>query len=116
MRRWRFIAPWKCLRIHHILRSDSDRHFHDHPMDFTSLVLWGGYIEYTPNAMPRTCRPGTIVRRKAEDLHYLKLIGKSAWTILFTGPFRREWGFQTEDGWIRASEYDAYIEQKRSSK
>lgn len=115
MRRWRFIVPWKCLRVHHILRSDGDRHFHDHPMDFKSLVLWGGYVEHTPNAPPRVCRPGSIVRRRAEDLHYLKLLGKSAWTILVTGPFRREWGFQTEDGWIPARDYDAYLERKRAN-
>lgn len=112
MRRWLLRTPWKMFRLHHILRSDSDRHFHDHPMDFTSFILWGGYIEYTPNNLPRVCRPGDVVHRKAEDLHFLKLRGRSAWTFLITGPYRRDWGFQTEDGWISAGEYDAYIARK----
>lgn len=34
------------VRVHHILRSDSDRHFHDHPWPYVTLILRGGYIEY----------------------------------------------------------------------
>jgi len=115
MRRWILRTPWKIFRLHHILRSDADRHFHDHPMDFTSFILAGGYVEYTPNNPPRVCYPGDVVRRKAEDLHFLKLRGTSAWTFLITGPYRRSWGFQTEDGWIAASEYDDYLAKKRAN-
>lgn len=115
MRRWVLLTPWFILRLHHILRSDSDRHFHDHPMDFTSFILVGGYTEYTPEQPPRTYYPGDIVRRKAEDLHFLKLRGETAWTFLVTGPYRRDWGFATEDGWIKADKYDAYMERKRKN-
>ena len=114
MRRWRLITPWICFRLHHILRSDSDRHHHDHPMDFVSFILRGGYVEYTPDKEPRVCKPFRFVFRRAEDLHFIKLRGRSAWTFLITGPFRREWGFQTEDGWIIAREYDAYLASKRN--
>jgi hypothetical protein len=108
MRRWVLQTPWFMLRLHHILRSDDRAHFHDHPMDFTSLILWGGYIEYRPNAEPRVCRPGSVVRRQAEDLHNLELLGKSAWTLLVTGEYRRDWGFATDDGWIPAGHYDEW--------
>jgi hypothetical protein len=43
MRRYIFRTPWFTLRLHHILRSDDDRHLHDHPFDFTSFLLTGGY-------------------------------------------------------------------------
>lgn len=112
MRRWVIKTPWFLLRLHHIMRSDNDRHFHDHPFDFTSLILRGGYVEYTPGNPLRCCLPGSIVRRRAEDLHYLKLIDDSAWTFLITSPYRREWGFSTEDGWVKADQYDAYITAK----
>lgn len=115
MRRWVLRTPWFMLRVHHILRGDNERHFHDHPMDFVSLILRGGYVEFTPNNPPRICRPGAIVSHKAEDLHFLKLRGQSAWTFLITGQYRREWGFQTEDGWIPADAYDAYIARKKAS-
>ena len=115
MRRWVLKTPWFMIRLHHILRSDDRAHFHDHPMDFTSLVLRGGYIEYQPGGISRVCRPGSIVRRQAEDLHNLELLGKSAWTILLTGPYRREWGFATDDGWIIAGDYDAWKARRAQS-
>lgn len=114
MRRWMLKTPWGMLRLHHILRGDEGKHFHDHPMDFTSLILKGGYTEYCPGQEPRRCLPGDVVSRKAEDLHYLKLIDSSAWTLLVTSLFRREWGFSTEDGWVIAGEYDAWRKARRT--
>jgi len=113
MRRWVLFTPWGMLRLHHIMRSDSREHHHDHPMDFMSFILWGGYIEYRPDQPPRTFRPGSINTRKAEDLHSLELLGKSAWTFVIAGPVRRQWGFATEDGWIKAGEYDAWKARRK---
>lgn len=47
MRRWILRTPWGTVRIHNILRSDLDRDMHDHPFDFTSILLKGGYYETT---------------------------------------------------------------------
>lgn len=47
LRRW-FITPrsWKKrVFLHCILRPDEDRHLHDHPWNFATLVLKGGYDE-----------------------------------------------------------------------
>lgn len=115
MRRWVIETPLFMLRLHHILRGDSREHFHDHPMSFLSLILWGGYVEHTPKGS-RTCRLGNLVFRRAEDLHYLELIGKSAWTLLVTGRYRRSWGFHTEDGFVVAGEYDAWLERRERSR
>lgn len=35
------------IYLHHILRSDHDRALHDHPWNFTSTILIGGYWEVT---------------------------------------------------------------------
>lgn len=112
MERWVFYTPIGCVRLHHILRSDSDRHHHDHPFDFTSVILRGGYIEYQPDKQMRRCIPGDLVRHRAEDLHYLKLLSDSAWTLVFAGNERRRWGFATSDGWIDADKYDRYLTKK----
>lgn len=112
MRRWSLKTPWGTLRLHHILRSDNDREFHDHPMDFTSLILVGGYVEHRPGGESRLFMPGAVVRRRAEDLHRLELVGESAWTVLATSPYRRAWGFATEDGWVAAEHYDAWRASK----
>jgi len=113
MRRWMVKTPWGMLRLHRIMRSDSRDHFHDHPMDFVSLILSGGYVEYRPNQPPKHFPPGSVVVRRAEDLHYLELMGKPAWTFLVTSLPRREWGFATEEGWIGNDHYDAWLKEKQ---
>lgn len=116
MRRWVLFHPFGAVRLHHILRSDSRDHFHDHPMDFTSIILRGGYIEYTPDGPPRRFLPGDVVRKKAEDLHYLELIEDTALTLVLAGPMRRNWGFATQDGWVQASVYDAWKKTKEEKR
>jgi hypothetical protein len=116
MRRWTLRTPWGALRLHHILRSDHDRHFHDHPMSFVSFVLRGGYVEHRPEHAPRHCRPGSVVARRAEDLHRLELLGRDAWTFVLAAPLRRKWGFLTEDGWIVAGMYDEWRRRREAAK
>jgi hypothetical protein len=108
------------IYLHHIIRSDYDRACHDHPWGFTSLILWGGYLEHQEMACEpdgdggyfnwtTRRRPGTIIRHKATDLHRLELT-KPAWTLVFTGPREREWGFRTTDkGWIPWKELYQYV-------
>ncbi len=125
MERWRLIdCRWFGIRVHHILRSDSDQEMHDHPFDFTSLILLGGYTEHTPLGV-RHFKPGRIVRHKAEDLHRLELRGHHrrangrwelvseipAWTLVWQGPRRRRWGFKAPDGeWIDAADFERHQE------
>ena len=112
MRRWTLKTPWGMLRLHHILRSDHDRHFHDHPMSFASLTLKGGYIEYRPGMSASRFEPGSVVVRRGEDLHRLELLEKDAWTLVVTTPIYRDWGFLTDEGWVLAGEYDAWKQGK----
>lgn len=112
MHRWVVKTPWFLNRLHRIMRGDRDRHFHDHPFDFVSLIVRGGYIEYTPDKEPRIFRPGSINIKRAEELHYLKMLDGETWTILLTGPYRRDWGFATEEGWVKADQYDAWLAEK----
>ena len=106
MERWILATPWGLLRLHHILESDSDRDFHDHPFDFTSLILSSGYTEHRPGQEPKRWRMGQVVRRKAEDLHRLELeSGRPAWTVVLAGPIRRQWGFMTDFGWVHWRQY-----------
>ena len=104
MRRW-YPGPGPRLRYHEILRSDPDRDLHDHPWDFTSLILEGAYVEITPDG-ERRWQAGDVIRRRATDLHRLELDGGPVWTQVRTGPVRRWWGFQTADGWVDARRYD----------
>ena len=81
------------IYVHEILRSDEDRELHDHPWDFTSIILSGSYLEttrifglFTFNVIKQR---GNIIRHKAEDAHRLTVIDGPVWTLVFTGPKRQ---------------------------
>lgn len=85
------------VRVHHILASDSDRDLHDHPWDFSSLLLEGSYREVT-DAGESIYSAGDVLLRRAEDAHRL-ILDVPVWTYVATGPVRRRWGFHTTAGW-----------------
>lgn len=115
--RWTFIVFGFSIRVHHWLRSDDRRFFHDHAADFVSVALWGRYwntIPVDPELPPskenkrfyevvgllgsRTCRPSWNLKRsiwysKAEQRHFLNIPREGAWTLLLEGRRRRSWGF-----------------------
>lgn len=117
-----FKCPWFRIRVHHILLSDNDC-LHDHPWNFTSIILKGGYWEVTPikpnqkfdNKLVYISKknerwdfygPGRILPRKAEWKHRLILpIGFDAWSLVFFFKRRREWGFWTKKGFVLHQDY-----------
>lgn len=46
--RWTFILFGYSMRIHHWIKSDDDRFFHDHSADLLSIVLKGRYWNVKP--------------------------------------------------------------------
>jgi hypothetical protein len=97
---WLLRTPWLSARVHRILRSDHDRALHDHPWDYASIILRGGYWEITDGGR-RWYGPGSIVVRRAEHLHRLVLPhGPPATTLFLHRRKRRDWGFRTEAGWV----------------
>lgn len=100
--------------LHWLARPDDDDCLHDHPFDFSTRVLSGGYTEEVP-AGPwhdRTLGPlhrrtrgvdrladtkegetATSYPRAAEQLHRIAVVEPDTWTFVQTGPKRRQWGF-----------------------
>lgn len=116
MDRWVLETPWFSVRLHKIQRDDDARALHDHPWDFVSLILWGRYRELEPGGFcpcavcgglrSRTRRIGPLNIKRAEALHRLEVVRGPVWTLCFTGPRRRQWGFQDpERGWVAWDEY-----------
>lgn len=116
-------------RIHRIMRSDEDRHLHDHPWHNVSVILEGGYIELMPNdtmvldALPEPMRsqvrdkagepliaivrkPGDVIYREDVTRHRLIIPNSGHATSLFlVGPKTQEWGFYTEKGKVLWTDY-----------
>src|SRR4051812_20885395 len=49
LKRWVFVFFGYSIRIHHWIRSDDKRFFHDHPWGFLTIVLKGSYIDVSPS-------------------------------------------------------------------
>lgn len=103
----RFAGESGKLFLHLFHRGDAEAYPHDHPWEFWSLILWGGYWEHTPadpdNPAGPTVRkwygPGRLLKRPAEWRHRVELpAGRQCWTLIWTGPKVRGWGFHCQSG------------------
>lgn len=80
------------LRIHHWLASDDQRYLHDHPWDYLTLIVCGGYTDISPETSDRLSF-GSFRYRKAEHRHTVRVDTGGCWSLLLTWPKRRNWGF-----------------------
>lgn len=90
--RWGIQTKWFSVRLHHWLSSDDLRAFHDHAWDFLSIALVRGYTDISPDGED-VVRPGHFRFRRATHQHSVKVGPKGCWTLLLTGPEKRQWGF-----------------------
>ena len=112
--RWTFIIFGYSIRIHHWIKSDDRRFFHDHSSNLLSIVLKGKYdnvVPIKPNELPTNNSVRHHVEgifnsvshffhmnksiwfSKAEQQHYLDIPKGGAWTLMFEGKPRHKWGF-----------------------
>lgn len=91
--------------LHRFIKSDPDD-YHDHPWSYRTLILWGGYWEYTDEG--KFWRgPLTYRYAPANSFHRIELDDnvKSCWTLFIPGTKIRNWGFRTKSGWIDNENY-----------
>ncbi len=104
------IESGESLVLHYFARGDDDQALHDHPWDFRTTILVGGYRECLPpiDWMPTTVdgavgpawrqrteyrRAGETLGHLATDLHCVQDVEPDTWTLVRTGRRVREWGF-----------------------
>ena len=80
------------IRLHQWIGSDDQRAYHDHPFDFITFVLRGGYTDIHPEGVDKLSR-GSMRLRKAEYRHKVKVNKGGCTTLLLTGRPRRKFGF-----------------------
>lgn len=90
--RWTFLFFNFSIRIHHWIRSDDKRFFHDHSCDLISVIIKGRYTNVTPKGR-FPVKAGSVWYAKADDRHYLDIPKEGAWTILLCSRPYRKWGF-----------------------
>jgi hypothetical protein len=86
------VTPWFRVFLHRLWCPMWHPQGHDHPWSFVAIVLKGGYLERTQ----KECRwrgQGSVLYRPAEFVHNVVTGRDVNWSIVITGPKRRQWGF-----------------------
>ena len=105
-KRWRIISTkWFSVFVHLIAKEDGDEYLHDHPWNFSSLILSGGYKEQYATSIDEIGNPKTRDRKPFSFRHYdaysphkvIEVFGRS-YSLVFVGRRFREWGYQKPDG------------------
>lgn len=98
-------------RFHQILRADDGRDHHDHPFDFTSIILAGWYTE--ERVMPTgiiqtfTYGQGEVNSVKRGEFHRIVAVSEGGVvTLVFHGKKKHgTWGFLVDGKWIPWRKY-----------
>lgn len=120
-------CPWlPSIRVHHIMRPDTDRHLHDHPWHARTIVLRGWYTEERPWAtmtdreamladgisLCNTTRAvfhrvvGYTGRLLFGQYHRISAVSEGGvWTLFFTWRKRGSWGFDVDGRKVPWREY-----------
>ena len=120
LERWYLIPRNRIMNVylHKFTGSDDDRALHDHPWHSVSLLLKGRYHElvdrvytkqgyYGAHRYTTTNHPKRFVPfyRRATHMHRTVLDEGPVWTLVFTGPVVREWGFLCPKGWVHWKDF-----------
>jgi hypothetical protein len=99
--------------LHKFLKGDPDD-VHDHPWPYATLILKGGYYEYTPNfedgqmvgETKHWRGPGHFRICCSNSYHRIELRpGITAWTLFMPGPKQRDWGFLVHNQLVPQEQY-----------
>lgn len=108
------------VRIHWIATEDKDRHLHDHPWAFLSVVLKGSYLERRPVKISpcfvaeqeltfaKQRRAGSVAFRWWTDRHAIAVVSPGGvWTLFISFPVKQWWGFYTKQGKVYYRDYES---------
>lgn len=101
-------TPWFSFYVHWINEPDSDRHLHNHPWNFWSYILRGGYVERVAHDPTHNIKSTITTFRELLSLHKMPLASAhrieqvlpGTVTVVVTGRRVRVWGFFTDAGFI----------------
>lgn len=117
-RRWLIQTPAFGICLHAIRVPDADRHLHDHPWPFLSVVLRGSYTDSrAPDATAALDqrsrrrlrhRPGVPRLMRRGHFHAIRTLERTpTWTLLVVGRRSQSWGYATQEGWVDHETYHA---------
>lgn len=88
-----FKTRWLSVYLHQLSAPNWHPECHDHPWGFVAILLRRGYLEKIGAKVFRR-RPGFILFRPATFAHNVITPYGTSWSLIFTGPRSRDWGFK----------------------
>lgn len=85
-------TPWFQILVHRLWCPNWHPKGHDHPWDFMAFIIWGGYWEKSDDETIWRGM-GSLLFRSAEFAHNVATDKSVNWSIVITGPKRRDWRF-----------------------
>lgn len=91
--------------VHHFIAAQNEERAHDHPWNFISFMLAGGYTEIVYDHGKEVSRTRysapRVLYRDRNCIHKLVEIEADTWTVVFTSRWLGRWGYWTEQGrWL----------------
>lgn len=114
LRRLRIVqTPLFGVYLHEMHAPDDDRDLHDHPFNFWSLILKGGYRErwsrfpsVTHFHQTRSWKRWSFHKVEILEGHSISVLFEvPTYTLVFVGRRQADWGFYTKSGWIPWDQY-----------
>ena len=81
------------LYLHFLVAEQAHPQCHNHPWWFVTLILRGGYNEFTKTTGWVWRRPLSLLYRPAAWNHNVTTGPKGMWSLVLTGRKRHGWGF-----------------------
>lgn len=108
-----FACPWFGIHIHWIMLPDTGPDPHDHPYNFTTYILRGGYTQQVhPYAHVHVGLSHTLTMDRWRMFHMdrgkahrVLTVKPRTVTLVVTGKRHRGWGFYTGYGYVPWEEY-----------
>ena len=91
--------------LHRIVRPDDGRDLHNHPWDFSTKILSGGYLEEFDGIAPHRVFAGEYRSRWHSTFHRIAAVDPETWTLVTTGPRINDWGFLVDGRFVPWREY-----------
>ena len=98
--------PWfRSYRIHYILREDLARDKHNHPWPARTVILRGWYVEERGDDVFFR-QEGDTATLTPDTFHNITHVSDGGvWTLFITGPYKKDWGFMTKNGFVLHNDY-----------
>jgi hypothetical protein len=90
--------------LHHFVQPDPDRHLHNHPQEFTSQILKGGYVEEVEEGF-NTYVKGDVNHIGQDHYHKVTSVQGDTWSLVNTGHKLQGWGFKVDGVHVPYQEY-----------